>query len=128
MERDYGPEEEFASLDGECFEYADMEYIYTLCMFDRATQKSKSGGSDVNLGIWNEWVGTDRSKYTKMKYDRGLTCWNGPSRSTLVTLTCGTENKLVSVTEPNRCEYAFEFVTPTVCQPNVIENDKHDEL
>ncbi|KYN00477.1 PREDICTED: glucosidase 2 subunit beta [Cyphomyrmex costatus] len=127
--RDYGPEEVFTSLDGECFEYADLEYIYKLCLYAMATQRSKSGGSSVNLGHWNEWVGSTGAKYTKMKYDRGLTCWNGPARSTIVTLSCGTENKLISVTEPSRCEYAMEFSTPALCNPNAAETaDKHDEL
>ena len=127
--RDYGPEEVFASLDSECFEYADLEYIYKLCLYAMATQRSKSGGSSVNLGHWNEWVGPTDAKYIKMKYDRGLTCWNGPARSTIVTLSCGTENKLMSVTEPNRCEYAMEFSTPALCNPNTAETaDKHDEL
>ncbi|KAL0099944.1 hypothetical protein PUN28_019993 [Cardiocondyla obscurior] len=129
IDRDYGPEEVFASFDGECFEYTDLEYIYKLCLYSMATQRSKSGGSSVNLGHWNEWVGPPGAKYTKMKYDRGLTCWNGPARSTIVTLSCGIENKLTAVTEPNRCEYAMEFSTPALCNPNTIEPaDKHDEL
>lgn len=129
MERDYGPHEVFASLDGECFEYTDLEYIYKLCLYAMATQRSKNGGSSVNLGHWNEWVGPTGAKYTKMKYDRGITCWNGPARSTIVTLSCGTENKLISVTEPSRCEYAMEFSTPALCNPSTTESaDKHDEL
>ncbi|XP_012532319.1 glucosidase 2 subunit beta [Monomorium pharaonis] len=127
-ERDYGPEDVFTSLDGECFEYTDLEYIYKLCLYSMATQRSKSGGSSVNLGNWNEWVGPPGAKYTKMKYDRGLTCWNGPARSTIVTLSCGTEDKLISVTEPNRCEYAMEFSTPALCNPSATETDRHDEL
>lgn len=128
LERDYGPDEEFASLDGECFEYADLEYIYKLCLYGKATQRSKSGGSDVNLGHWYDWMGS-AGKYSKMKYDRGLTCWNGPARSTIVTLSCGIENKLVSVTEPSRCEYAMEFSTPALCNPSLLEAaDTHDEL
>lgn len=129
MERDYGPEEVFASLDDQCFEYTDLEYIYKLCLYGSATQRPKSGGSSVNLGSWNEWVGPAGAKYTKMKYDRGLACWNGPTRSTIVTLSCGTENKLTSVTEPSRCEYAMEFATPALCNPSAADTaDRHDEL
>lgn len=129
LDRDYGPEEEFAALDGECFEYTDLEYIYKLCLFGKTTQRSKSGGNDVNLGHWYDWVGTGDNKYTKMKYDQGLTCWNGPARSTIVTMLCGTENKLISVTEPSRCEYAMEFSTPALCNPSSADSaDKHDEL
>ncbi|XP_008208849.1 glucosidase 2 subunit beta [Nasonia vitripennis] len=129
VERDYGPEEEFAALDGECFEFTDLEYVYSLCPFGKATQRSKSGGSEVNLGFWNDWIGgEDSSRYTKAKYDRGLTCWNGPARSTIVTLKCGEENQLLSVTEPNRCEYAMEFQSPAVCNPNNESVDVHDEL
>lgn len=128
LDRDYGLEKEFAPLDGECFEYTDLEYIYKLCLYDKATQRSKSGGTDVSLGHWHSWVGPAGNKYIKMKYDRGITCWNGPARSTIVTLLCGTEDKLTSVTEPSRCEYAMEFTTPALCNPNVEITDTHDEL
>lgn len=128
LDRDYGSDEEFASLDGECFEYTDLEYIYALCMFEKATQRAKSGGNDINLGHWREWVGPEEQKYSRMKYDRGLACWNGPERSATVTLTCGKENKLVSVTEPSRCEYAMEFATPALCKLTAESADTHDEL
>jgi hypothetical protein len=36
-----------------------------------------------------------------------LACWNGPARSTNVILSCGIENKVISVSEPNRCEVIF---------------------
>ncbi|KAK9294408.1 hypothetical protein QLX08_010966 [Tetragonisca angustula] len=128
LDRDFGIDNEFAPLDSECFEYTNLEYIYTLCMFSKTTQRSKSGGSDINLGHWNDWNGPEGQKYSRMKYDNGLSCWNGPARSTVVNLSCGRENKLVSVTEPSRCEYAMEFSTPAVCNLSQDSTNTHDEL
>ncbi|XP_014605404.1 PREDICTED: glucosidase 2 subunit beta [Polistes canadensis] len=128
LERDYGKEDEFVTLDGECFDYSDLEYTYSLCLFGKASQRSKSGGSDVSLGYWSEWIGGQGNKYSKIRYDKGLTCWNGPARTTIVNLSCGKENKLISVTEPSRCEYAMEFVTPALCNPSTEKQDTHDEL
>lgn len=128
LNRDHGPEDEFVALDGQCFEFDHSEYTYTLCMFARTTQRSKSGGSDVNLGTWQDWKDVEGANYATMKYTGGLTCWNGPARSTIVNLSCGTENKIVSVTEPNKCEYSFDFVTPAVCYGSAETVHTHEEL
>lgn len=130
LDRDYGLDDEYYPLDNECFDFEDLEYVYSLCLFNKATQKPKSGGSDVNLGFWNNWAGSEANKYSHMKFDRGLTCWNGPARSVLVTVSCGKENQLISVIEPSRCEYAMEFLTPAACTvvSETVEDDTHDEL
>ncbi|XP_056632367.1 glucosidase 2 subunit beta-like [Diorhabda sublineata] len=128
--KDFGTEEEFASLEGQCFDYEDHEYIYKLCPFDKTIQQPKSGASDVRLGVWGYWSGSKLNKYEKMTFEGGQSCWNGPQRTTVVTVNCGSENKVLSVSEPNRCEYFFEFVTPAACyEAPVVENeDLHDEL
>lgn len=46
-----------------------------------------------------------------------------------VAITCGVENALVAVSEPNKCEYRFEFNTPSACRVSEAEQDHtHDEL
>lgn len=122
LDIDFGEEEEFSTLKGECFEYTDREYTYKLCPFDKTTQRSKNGGSETSLGNWGKW----ETQYTQMKYDNGQACWNGPSRSTVVRLSCGKENQVVTVSEPSRCEYEMEFKTPALCTK--VEHPNHTEL
>jgi len=126
QEKDLGPEEEFRVMEGECYEYTDREYTYKLCPFDKAIQKPKNGAGETRLGQWGEWTASE-GRYSNMKYKDGQACWNGPARSTLVNLVCGVENQLLSVSEPNRCEYLMVLQTPAVCA-NPQTQDTHDEL
>merc|ERR1719481_260695 len=118
LEKDYGEDNVFAALIGQCFSFTDHEYTYKLCPFDHCSQ----GGT--RLGSWGSWAGPKSDEYSIMKFSGGQGCWNGPDRSTIVHLQCGAENILNSVTEPNRCEYEMHFSTPAACKlPS-----GHDEL
>jgi len=125
---DYGEQNEFLPLKGQCFEFRNNEYIYKLCPFDSCSQRGINGGSETRMGTWDRWEGPIPDTFSRMKYSNGQTCWNGPPRSTLVKLMCGTENVVESVTEPNRCEYEMVFSTPVICKSPEHYKDKHDEL
>lgn len=124
---DFGPQGEFSYLYNQCYEMGTNEYIYRLCPFKRVSQKPKHGGAETNLGTWGSWAGPDNDRFSAMKYEHGTGCWQGPNRSTMVKLSCGTETAVTATTEPSRCEYLMELVTPAACHPPPPHED-HDEL
>ncbi|KAF9415164.1 hypothetical protein BGZ94_000172 [Podila epigama] len=110
LNMDYGSDERFAQLVDQCFEFKDVEYIYSVCLFGKAFQKSSS---DTSLGTFSEWIGDN---YDTQLYSGGMKCWNGPERSVKLIMSCGIENEIISVTEPEKCEYHFQFRTPAACR------------
>jgi len=126
---DIGTEKEFASMIDQCYEFNDREYIYKLCPFSKTVQQSKANNGDTSIGSWAGWAENDETenKYKQMRFTNGLACWNGPQRSTIVHLSCGLENKVISVSEPNKCEYEMKFETPAACATG-SSNNGHEEL
>ncbi|XP_066508202.1 glucosidase 2 subunit beta-like isoform X2 [Hoplias malabaricus] len=127
LEIDYGAEREFVFLLSRCVQMSVSEYMYTLCPFSQVTQKN-SEGSEVILGKWSGWIGPPDAPYTQMKFDEGDACWQGPKRSTVVSVVCGTETDLRSVKEPSRCLYSMELHTPAACRLNTLQRSIHNEL
>uniref|UniRef100_A0A3Q2PAK6 Glucosidase 2 subunit beta n=1 Tax=Fundulus heteroclitus TaxID=8078 RepID=A0A3Q2PAK6_FUNHE len=113
----------------EAYETVNMEirYMYTLCPFNMVSQKS-SAGVEVSLGKWGMWAGPPKNHYSQMVYENGEPCWQGGSRTTTVTLTCGTETALRLVKEPSKCQYTMDFETPVACQPVLKQRGVHSEL
>ncbi|XP_053714840.1 glucosidase 2 subunit beta-like isoform X1 [Synchiropus splendidus] len=123
---DYGVDWEFLYLNNQCYELSVHEYSYSLCPFSHVTQKSNTG-TEVSLGKWGMWTGTPEL-YSQMIYENGEPCWQGGSRSTTVTLTCGTETGLRLVKEPSKCQYIMDLQTPVACQPVLKQRGIHSEL
>ncbi|KAI0676730.1 endoplasmic reticulum protein [Trametes maxima] len=119
----YGSEGEWKKLDGTCLEKEVGDYIYEVCLFDEARQKPTKGGSTFSLGrfeSWNNAAGVEKGSseyYGRQRYTRGAKCWNGPQRSVTLAMSCGTENAVLSVSEPEKCEYEFKVTSPALCLP-----------
>ena len=126
LEIDYGTDREFSPLYDQCYEYTDREYTYKMCGFKKVTQNPKNGGRETSLGTWGKWNGPSDNPYSVMVYDNGESCWNGPSRSATITIICGLEDKLLSASEPNRCEYTMSFSSPAICSQ--ATRNPHEEL
>ncbi|GJJ07576.1 hypothetical protein Clacol_001779 [Clathrus columnatus] len=118
----FGSQGEFKKLHDLCLSVNSGEYTYEVCLFGSAFQK---GGGHNNLGKFSSWSKDPNIKpgdpryYQIQYYTGGAKCWNGPERSVTLHLSCGTENKLFSVTEPEKCEYHMTATTPALCLPVV---------
>lgn len=124
---DYGEDYSWAALKDKCFDRNVQQYTYQFCPFGQNTQKDTGAYSGTSLGSFKNWSGPEGNKYSKMHFGDGQQCWNGPKRSTDISIECGEENELVEVTEPAKCEYLFTFRTPLACS----DPDKeviHDEF
>ncbi|KZT51372.1 hypothetical protein CALCODRAFT_137503 [Calocera cornea HHB12733] len=128
----YGPEGEWLKLKDTCIEKNTGEYTYSICFFGQATQRSNNGGGVHNMGrftTWNDEAAEGTLEYySSQLYEHGARCWNGPERSVELVLTCGTENALLSIAEPEKCEYIVEGTTPALCWPLETESQMKDEL
>ena len=124
----YGRQDEFAKLEGQCFEIRSGEYIYELCPFGSATQKNEHGSRVAGLGEWEDWGKDGQVDYRLWKFVHGDQCWNGPQRSLTVRVTCGTDNVILSVMEPQKCEYEMSMQSPSVCDEASVARPDRSEL
>ncbi|KAJ7690291.1 glucosidase II beta subunit-like protein-domain-containing protein, partial [Mycena metata] len=133
----FGAEGEWKKLDGTCLALDTGEYIYEVCMFEEAKQKPapNKGGQTFNLGKFSSWNPSpdvqpgDPAYYEKQVYNHGTRCWNGPERSVILVLKCGTENAIHSVMELEKCEYQLTGTSPALCYPlDANANGSREEL
>jgi protein kinase C substrate 80K-H len=124
----FGNQGEWKKLDGTCLEIESGDYVYEVCLFKEVKQKPLRGGQEFSLGRFESWnpasdvqPGTPEY-YKKQVYKHGTRCWNGPERNTVVLLECGTENRLHTVQELEKCEYQITGTSPALCLP--LEGDK----
>ncbi|MCJ1402988.1 hypothetical protein MMC11_006210 [Xylographa trunciseda] len=128
LEKDYGIDDVFRALKGQCVSTDSGEYTYELCWLDRTKQKSKKSGGDTNLGNFvriesitvdddlpPDGKGIGSGERVAMKHENGQHCWNGPNRSTTIVLACAEKDEIWKIVEEEKCVYRMEVGTPAVC-------------
>ncbi|XP_052762697.1 glucosidase 2 subunit beta-like [Mya arenaria] len=111
----YGPGSVFFKLSQACYEFDMEEYKYKLCPFRSATQQ-KHHATGTNIGSHPVWRARLPGHY-ELKMDRGdaSRCPLGQTRNTVILFICGLTDKIVEVTENERCAYHMRFATPAAC-------------
>ncbi|KAI1827084.1 glucosidase II beta subunit-like protein-domain-containing protein [Xylaria intraflava] len=141
LDKNYGPDDIFRTLNGKCTSVEAGEYEYELCWMDQTTQKSKKGGSRTNMGRFekisfresdeeerHDGKGLGRGKRMVLEYTNGQHCWNGPNRRTDVWLACAETEELWRVSEQEKCVYKMEVGTPAACEVPDEPGRVKDEL
>ena len=129
LEKDFGPDDVFRALKGQCISVDSGEYNYELCFMEKTTQKPKKSGGHTSLGNYvrmekivvddelpADGKGLGSGERIAMKHENGQHCWNGPNRSATVILACAEENEIWKVMEEEKCVYRIEVGTPAVCE------------
>ncbi|KAG0145571.1 hypothetical protein CROQUDRAFT_93686 [Cronartium quercuum f. sp. fusiforme G11] len=113
LSKDWGSDWQFKKLDQSCLEYPYGDYVYELCFFGSAYQRSNGGGKTL-LG-WN----TDAAKGSDEYYSKQSYLNGAKMDLNEVHLKCGTKNQIYSVMEPEKCEYWFKVSSPAACHEGI---------
>ncbi|KAK4695629.1 protein kinase C substrate 80K-H, partial [Lecanoromycetidae sp. Uapishka_2] len=128
LAKDYGVDDVFRALKGQCVSKDSGEYTYELCWLDQTKQKSKKNSAQTTMGkfasidtvtvddeVPADGKGLGSGERVALRYENGQHCWNGPNRSTLVVLACAEKDEVWKITEEEKCVYRMEVGTPAVC-------------
>ncbi|KAG2175549.1 hypothetical protein INT43_001196 [Umbelopsis isabellina] len=131
LDKDYGKDKEWMKLDQQCFEKDEGEYVYSICIFGHAHQKSNRDGANTSLGNFESFSGSSDANspeyHSKQLYNHGAKCWNGPERSVKAVFECGSTTEILEVTEPEKCEYQFKMRSPAACSHIATKEEKESE-
>lgn len=103
MQKSYGARDILRAVEGEWVTKQIGEYTYKLGFLDAIYQDNTLVG---------RFSGYDEGA---LRYTEGSRCWNGPLRSAIVETVCGPKHDLLSVSEPEKCQYKFVLETPIAC-------------
>jgi len=108
---DYGPNDEYYVLKGQCFDRKAGAHTYTFCPFGTSRQDTRSLGNFAGWHKKSDW----HSQYRQMRFTGGDRFGCSEDRELTVDIDCGESSEVVKVEEPSMCKYAMVFVCPQAC-------------
>lgn len=103
LSKDYGENDILRAVQSQWVSKRLGGYSYNIGFLDSIYQDS------ILIGRYSKHDGN------RLIYEQGAKCWNGPRRSGVIEMTCGQSNELISVSEPEKCEYYLEMTSPIAC-------------
>ncbi|KAF3988763.1 hypothetical protein FT663_03851 [Candidozyma haemuli var. vulneris] len=104
VQKQFGKDDIFRAVEGDWVSRQIGEYNYKIGYLDSIYQDNTLVGRLTGI------------KGSTLHFEHGVKCWNGPHRSAYVDLVCSADTRLVSVTEPEKCQYRFLLETPIACE------------
>lgn len=105
LNKDYGPDDVLRALALSWVSKKLGEYDYKIELLKTIYQ------DDTLIGEFSHY------EDGKLMYTNGSKCWNGPNRKGVIHLVCDKSTELLSLSEPEKCEYHFQMTSPIVCKP-----------
>jgi len=127
-DQDYGPDNVLLTLREACVAKNVSQYTYEVCLFNEVRQKDSRSSRSYRLGRFDSLQygdGAEKDTLKSIVYKNGDRC-PGKAREAIVDLSCGAENLITSVDEPETCVYHFSLLTPAVCGPPDTSSFPHD--
>jgi protein kinase C substrate 80K-H len=117
---DFGPDDAWLPLAGECAETLGGHFTYRVCLFDAAHQVDGSG-AETSLGKWQGIEVGDAHQGAEAVFSGGDWCQNGPARSLRAKLVCGSDFEVSGASEPATCVYSATVTLPQACTAAGLE-------
>eukprot|EP00052_Salpingoeca_macrocollata_P021071 m.179684 g.179684 ORF g.179684 m.179684 type:complete len:398 (-) comp21448_c4_seq5:110-1303(-) len=106
----WGPDFAFFKMQDTCLSHKDGEFTYSVCFF-KNVQQTDHTGKKFHLGRSFQW-----RQYPHIGvFSQGDGCPNNVRRSAQIDFSCGTESRILSVAEQERCSYIFNVQSPGAC-------------
>ncbi|XP_014666333.1 PREDICTED: LOW QUALITY PROTEIN: glucosidase 2 subunit beta-like [Priapulus caudatus] len=111
----YGRAGEYHKLSKMCFKFDHSGFVYNVCPFKHVDQLTNTHGK-LSLGDSPNLKLDRKTGKWVLSMFRGSTagCMNKERQSKIV-FECGVEDKVLSVSEDEKCIYEFHMSTPAAC-------------